>query len=325
MSFLWSGTTLLLSTIHQKKKPSPTDPYVLPDSAQSPDPSRSGGLVRLCGKPRFIEGTSLPALLLGKAEASMTVEAAVVLPLFLFFLLHLGCAIELIRLHGNLQLALWEICGKTAVYGYALEDQSFAPFFSGLYVREQLVETAGKEYLDQAPLQNGSAGLSLWESDLFSSRDEMDVTVTYAVSPWISSVSFLPFRMANRFCVHIWNGYEIPENPEADHVCEDVVYMTENGEVYHENPECTYLRLRIRQVTGQEAQSAVNLFGERYTPCERCRPDPSAGTLYLTEEGERYHASADCPGLKRTVLTVPRKRGETYPPCSRCAKEGGAG
>ena len=52
----------------------------------------------------------------------MTVEASIVLPLFLFFFLNLGCAIEMIRLHGNLQLALWQIGSKMAVYGYALDS-----------------------------------------------------------------------------------------------------------------------------------------------------------------------------------------------------------
>ena len=52
-----------------------------------------------------------------KASGSMTVEAAVVLPLFLFFFLNLGSAMEMIRLHSNLQLALLQVGNRLSVYG----------------------------------------------------------------------------------------------------------------------------------------------------------------------------------------------------------------
>lgn len=320
MSFLWSGKKLLLSTIIKKMKPSPTNQRFLQDSAQSPTISFGGKLRCKLQRYRPIERISLFTTLKKETEAGMTVEAAVVLPLFLFFLLNLSCAIELIRLHGNLQLALWETCSKVSIYGYALGDSNLAPIFTGLYIKNQLVENAGEEYLDNAPLQNGSRGLMLWESDIFSSQDELDVIVTYGASPWSSYAAFSSFRMANRYYAHIWNGYEIPEDPQAAQKYMDVVYMTENGEVYHENRNCTHLKLSIREVTRPEAEGSVNQWGNRYTPCEKCNPDPLDWRLYITEEGDRYHSSLDCSGLKRTVFTVPRSRAVEYPVCSRCAR-----
>ena len=52
----------------------------------------------------------------------MTVEASIVLPLILFFFMNLASSIEMIRLHGNLQLALWETGNELIVYGYALDS-----------------------------------------------------------------------------------------------------------------------------------------------------------------------------------------------------------
>lgn len=320
MSFLWGGKKLLLSTISKKMKPSPTNQRFLQDSAQSPSISFGGKLRCKLQRYRFIERISLFTALKKEVGAGMTVEAAVVLPLFLFFLLNLSCAIELIRLHGNIQLALWQTCSKVSIYGHAMEDSDFAPFFTGLYINNQLIECVGEEYLDNAPVQNGSKGLMLWESDIFSSQDELDVIVTYRVSPWSSYAAFSSFRMANRFYSHIWNGYEIPEDPQGAEKYLDVVYMTENGEVYHENRNCTHLKLSIREVTRPEAESAVNQWGSSYTPCEKCNPGPLSWKLYITEEGDRYHSSLDCPGLKRTVFTVPRSRAAEYPACSRCAR-----
>ena len=157
-----------------------------------------------------------------------------------------------------------------------------------------------------------------WESEVFSSDNEMDVIVTYQVSPWSGIASFVSFRMANRYYAHIWNGYEISNNPGQDAQAVDVVYMTENGSVYHEDRNCTHLQLSISQVSRAEALSQTNQWGKSYSPCEKCKPEASDQTLYITDEGDRYHSNRECSGLKRTVFSVPRSRVRNYRACSRC-------
>ncbi|MBD8948918.1 MAG: pilus assembly protein, partial [Blautia obeum] len=49
-----------------------------------------------------------------------------------------------------------------------------------------------------------------------------------------------------------------------------------------------------------------NKSGEKYHACERCRAG-SAGSVYITGEGNRYHGSLSCSGLKRTVEEVLQK------------------
>ena len=301
-----------------KKKPSPTNPNPIPGSAQNPEKFSGGSICRRTLKYCSIERISLFAFLTKRIDAGMTVEAAVVLPLMLYFLLNLSCAIELIRLHGNLQLALWEVGSRLAVYGYALEDSEVASLFTGFYIRNQVVEYAGKEYLDNSPLKNGSQGISMWESDIFSSEDELDVIVTYSVVPWSGLAAFSSFRMANRYYAHIWNGYDIPNDPEQSEQELDIVYITENGTVYHEDRNCTYLMLSVREVSRSVAETAVNQWGKKYSPCEKCKPDSINLTLYITEEGERYHSDRNCSGLKRTVFSVLRSRAVGYRACNRC-------
>ena len=72
----------------------------------------------------FIERASLLTLCKMGVQASMTVEAAFVLPLFLFLFVNLGSALEMIRLHGNLQLALWETGNRMCVYGHLVGDEA---------------------------------------------------------------------------------------------------------------------------------------------------------------------------------------------------------
>ncbi len=266
----------------------------------------------------------------GKAAAGMTVEAAVVLPLFLFFFLNLGCAIEMIRLHGNLQLALWEVGNRMSVYGYVLGETGAAGqngllqeisdvAFSYAYVKGQVVSYAGENYLNQSPLASGTGGLQFAESELFTSEDTFEIVLTYEVSPWMQIPKVRPFRMANKYYGHLWNGYRLSGTAEGD-VEQDIVYVAQNGTVYHEDRSCSHLSLTIRKVgVGQVAQER-NDSGARYTACERCARGERPGAVYLSAEGDRYHYSMDCSGLKRTVYTLARREAQArYRPCSRCA------
>lgn len=293
---------------------------------------------------RTIEGASLFTSPFRRLEASMTVEAAVVLPLFLFFFLNMGCAIELIRLHNNLEFALCDIGNRMAIYGYALsemeeqagikqadeeapgEERKNALFaelgdvvFSYIYVKNQIVDYLGRQYLEEAPIVNGADGLQFWESDIFDDNDCFEIIVTYRVEPFSSMIGFGSFRMTNRYYGHLWNGYHIPgtdENKEE----KDVVYVAENGRVYHEDRNCSYLVLSVREVSLQEACESRNSNGEKYEICMLCEKAGLQGKVYITEDGENIHYKRDCAGLKRTVYEVSRNQVQRYPPCSRCGQ-----
>ena len=336
MSLLWNGR-VIKKQLTRKNKPSPTIQGSIPDSARSQESSPDGGICRRSVTTRLIKGISLLTSVSGGAPAGMTVEASIVLPLFLFFFLNLGCAMEMIRLHGNLQLAVWQIGSRLSVYGYALEsgempeagaeDVGWWEDLAGLaisstYVRGQVVKFAGREYLDASPLTNGADGLQFWESRLLGEGGEMDIIVTYSVSPWSDLLGTISFRMANRYYGHIWNGYALSDGEESGGVEENqqTVYVTENGTVYHSSTECTHLRLTIRQVSAAAVGEERNESGAKYYPCERCSGGGSPGLLYITKDGKRYHFSRDCSGLKRTMntMTLEEAQDAGYPPCSRC-------
>lgn len=263
----------------------------------------------------------------------MTVEAAIVLPLFLFFFLNLSCAIEMIRLHCNLEAALCNTGNKMSVYGGLLvaegtktEDgddiilqEAGDMLFSYIYVKNSVIDYAGKEYLDSSPLLHGSDGLQFIESNIFTSQDTFNITMTYTVAPWIKYIGVSPFRMVNRYYGHIWNGYDLSDSAKDDKKTQ-VVYVAENADVYHEDSNCTHLRLTIRTISPLQIGSETNVYGKRYTLCEKCGKGIMPDKLYVGKEGERYHYRVDCPGLKRTVYSMNRAEAEQkYRPCSRCS------
>ena len=83
------------------------------------------------------------------------------------------------------------------------------------------------------------------------------------------------------------------------------------GEVYHRNPNCTYLKPRIYSSTVQQA-SDKGLRRCRY--CSGTKGD----TVYFTEYGECYHGSSGCSQLNRVVRAVHLDEVGGLPPCSKC-------
>ena len=123
MSSSWNGKkNWKLSTINQNPSPTCQRKNHMRDSARNSASAVDDSGKRSSIVSRFMERISLFTSPSEKTNASMTVEASILLPLFLFFFLNLGCALEMIRLHGNLQLALWETGSKLSVYGYAVSS-----------------------------------------------------------------------------------------------------------------------------------------------------------------------------------------------------------
>lgn len=323
MSFLWRKQKS--NSLTDYGNPSPTEQDISIDSGPAQDLKRTVHL--------SVEKTLLCAFLVRKLRAGMTVEAAMALPIFLLFLLNLGSAIEMIRLHGNLQTALWETGSKLAVYGYALgneeslrsveqEDPWWKEMagiaFSYLYIKDQMVDYLGEQYLEASPLSQGTDGLQFWESEIVQPNGEMEITLTYGVSPWCSLTGFFPFRMANRYHAHIWNGYDIVGNSGGSEEDLVTVYVTETGKVYHRDRNCTHLCLSIQAIAAGTQGNYRNENGGKYSECEKCRGEPATGTLYIAREGDCFHYSRECSGLKRTVFSILLKDAEDYRPCSRC-------
>ncbi len=348
MSSLWKDKRKKLTTNYEK--PSPKYDDHIQSLAQDLLSPQDRKIPLYFFISNSIKRISLFTSRFGMVNASMTVEAAIVLPLFLFFFLNLSCAIEMVRLHCNMELALWEAGNAMSVYGYAVTEENEGQAYeqaigsdnlledsirnnvntsedtwwnelagvvlSYTYVKNEIVDYLGRAYLESSPLTYGVDGLQFIESNIYESDDKFEVIVTYEVSSLIDMVGFHPFRMANRYYGHIWNGYEIPTI--ADSTQEQMVYITEYGQVYHQNRNCTHLQLSVRLVAMQEVIRLRNENGQKYTACEKCCDNEMKESVYITDAGRCYHYRRDCSGLKRRIVCVEASKVNGYKVCSRC-------
>ncbi len=283
-------------------------------------------------KKYFIKGISVLSLFKngkeGRNSGSMTVEAAIVLPVFLFFFLNFLWIIEIYNLHSTLLAALREVGRELSVYAYAYdsivqeeEDTGLEAFvenaaFSYLYVKQQLEGFAGEEYLDNSPLTYGKEGISYLSTSVLQENDVIDLVLTYQVSPFIKIAGYYPARFYNRYYGRAWTGYDVSGENEKD----SYVYIAQNAKVYHLSRDCTHIRLSVTECGAWQVDTLRNAFGSRYLPCELCVTGVQ-NSYYVAEAGERYHQELACSGLKRTVTTIQRSEAEKlYKLCERCGR-----
>lgn len=281
---------------------------------------------QLKNNSRFTKGTSPRAFLPLKIPASMTIEAAMVLPMFLLFFLMLGSGMEMLRFHSKMQMALWEIGRETCVYGTALKQGEMTPnavleqvgefVLSQTYVKDRIEQYLGKEYLREAPVQPEMEGWWFLAGAHFHEDDTVELTATYTAQPqWILS-GFQIFMMRNYFFGRSWTGYELKEGEN------ELFYLAENAQVYHRDANCSHIKLQPELVSSSELDEAVNGNGQHYRACSICARGSLLGEIWISPEGDCYHYRRDCPGLKRTIRAVTWDVAKKYRPCSRCGREG---
>lgn len=262
-----------------------------------------------------------------KRRGSMTLEAAMVLPLFLFAVLNLFRAVNDITLHVKMQTAMHQTGLALARHAYAYErigqgfelpDSALADVvFSQAYVRDRVVDAVGEAEFIRAGIHNGADGVSFLHSEILEG-DRITMVADYPAEALFLPERFSSFRMVNRVCLRKWTGYDSAAGMENADVPERIVYVTEYGEVYHCSRNCYHINVRIRQTDAEALDGERNGNGGRYLPCELCGGRRTDGVFYITEEGERYHTTASCSGLRRTVRAIPISEVGSRIPCSHC-------
>ena len=250
----------------------------------------------------------------GREKGSLTIEASLVLPIFLFAMFLALSVINLMRFHLNLQEAVHQEARKLAMTSYREWNVSAGSVGGAVLAR------LDGTLLSKAPIKGGGRGVDFSGSRL-DNREVIEIDACYD-----AELPYDFFNIFNRsFCaksvMHTFIGYEKGlDERTVRHEAEEYVYVTETGTVYHRDRECTYLRLSIKEVDRSTLKDLRNSSGHKYYACASC--GKSAGNrVYITSEGTSYHSSLSCHGLKRTVSCIPLSQAGGLRPCSRCGRK----
>ncbi len=244
-------------------------------------------------------------------RASVTVEASIALPLYIFFFVNILTAFDILRMQDDLTAALHQTGNRIAQQAFdiryaadalrgaadgpeeetldeaASEEEMLAEepaeevfsaedagtlVFTAATLGASVREYLGEEYLAHSVVDGGSEGLSFLNSRIMLRADEIDLVASFRVKPFIPGfIAFRSYPVEARYFGHAWTGYE---------------------------------------------PGGAGVDGER-------GDDP---IVYVTEHGTVYHRNLNCSHLRLSVRSIQTSEvldarnagGSRYTPCEIC-------
>lgn len=240
----------------------------------------------------------------------VTLEAAMLLPVFLIAVLALGCFIKVYDTAENVSHAILDETGYTASRAYGIKT---VPFFSG-----ELKKRIQQENHSVRDVQIKSFRYLYQEGN---KRGMIQVACQYRVKialPFsFSDEKVLKTRVKCRGFI----GKREEENPMAFDEMEregdwnPVWIFPDSGKKFH-SENCSYVKENAKQMV---------LTGDlkiQYQPCRLCRPGdlPVGSWVYcFIDTGKVYHR-AECRQVEKYTIEIDKEDalGRGYTPCSKC-------
>ena len=241
---------------------------------------------------------------------SVTVEAAATVPLFFLAVVTLLYLLEMMAVHTAVRSSL-QYAGKQAA-----KDTCITQMLMPSKVERDVVYAIGETRMERSIIAGGSSGMDCSASRMSVRTGIGTLNAEYQVKIPVPVFGIRPVKCRETMKIKAWSGYE---KEGLSDMGNDTVYVTENGLVYHKDYHCSYLDLSIRMTHMGTVSDLRNESGGRYYPCEHCMKG-NAGTIYITNFGDRYHSSLSCSGLKRTIYAIPVSEAAGKGACSKCGR-----
>lgn len=282
-------------------------------------------------------------------KASLTVEASLVLPIFLFFYMIFIYFIQIFIIQEVLQEALTEagLSMSRAAYIYSdfndvrdIEDfdrsileksideglqELSKSTVSHLAIKYTVADKLNIDMINNSCIAGGFDGIGFYGSNIMQGNDDIDLVARYRVKIPIRFFGLHKMDIIQRVKLRGWTGYQLQAlytgEDEEDNKNDKVVYIAETGTVYHYKRDCSHIKLSIEAIDEKPTWQR-NKNGGKYYPCESCckREDLSTKRYYISSYGDRYHIVKDCSRIKRTVKEVTLSQVGLRTPCKRCGK-----
>lgn len=260
--------------------------------------------------------------------ASYTIEAAIIMPLFITLMVFGMFLFRVLQVETGVQQAI-DISSRTMAVtlgnelnegesdkdvepgeNNTLSDEALLGLAIGMSEAEILSKSVPVEFVD-----GGNAGFNFLESKV--EGNYIDLKVNYTMTFPVGLLGDYSFTVSQRARNRKWIGYDKAENT----VDSQYVYITDHGEVYHSNCNCTYLRPSVHRIPIENLESSRNNGGAKYYECQRCKNKTAHGFVFLTDYGTAYHNDANCTEIKHNIKKVLYEEvKDTKRPCSKCGK-----
>ena len=253
---------------------------------------------------------STKTLLRIRKDGSMTVEASLVMPLFVLCMaLFLGL-FRVLQVETQVEQALSYAAGRQAVYCQTDRSGEAAGWTDAAAGSLLLKKSLKSQNCPGGYFQNGYSGIRLLSK---SDENYIRYEAVYKIRLPVSLFGWKQIPVSQSAVSRKWNGWNDSEQTE-----ETWVYITKSGKAYHKSTSCPYLDLSVKSVDKSRVSGLRNKDGSRYDACEKCAGKNGNGTVYITDYGTVYHSNLNCSGLKRTIYRVLLTEAKGKTPCKKC-------
>ena len=98
----------------------------------------------------------------------------------------------------------------------------------------------------------------------------------------------------------------------------ETVYVGKNSTRYHSSPSCHYLSNDLTAVSYGSLSGERNSGGKKYHPCSRCAKGVTGGTVYISPSGTSFHTTESCSAITAYGRPVLKSEVAHLGPCSYC-------
>lgn len=267
--------------------------------------------------------------------ASMTLEAAFALSLFLFAAVSLILPMKIMTTERRVQAGLEAVGEDFSRYAYiqdALEREKYTSvpgadeFAKGFC--KNLSAGAAVGYAQARAMTHIDTGnvisVSMMRSSIREDGETFDLIMDYKIRMPFPVLGLNATPRTARCCRRAWIGK--PGEDEGDGGTDDgeedeIVYVGRDSTRYHRDRGCHYLSNSLTAVSFETVGERRNDSGKKYYACAVCGRGAGAGsTVYIMPSGTSFHTTKDCTAIIAYVRAAHLSEVSYLGPCSYCSR-----
>lgn len=273
-------------------------------------------------------------------EASLTVEAALILPLILFMGVSLTLPVKMMDMKRQTQNTMEASAKDVAVASYVQRLMEEGDFFDSedggagdMFENLELLETAYLKTSILSSLDSSSLTDPMFEKAEIGDDDIIDLELSYKMKMPFEVLGISHISMESKARRRAWTGSDggrgrdiygeklsEDEDFDEDDRGDITVYVGKTSTRYHMDKNCHYLSNKLKAVDASRIPDLRNDSGGKYHPCPSCNPE-GRNTVYIMSSGTAYHSSEHCKAIIAYVEEAKLRDVEHLGPCSYCCKE----
>lgn len=266
-------------------------------------------------------------------SASLTLEAAISLSLFIFASVCLILPMKIMNTERRIQAALEQLGEDFSQYAYVKDaldkGKLFAIEGAGDFAKEfcrHLVSGMAQGYAQVRVAEHVDTEavrqITMVRSQILEDGENIDLILDYEIRLPFPVLGLPALQRTARCRRRAWIGKEgkdYGENNEQQTEEDPIVYVGKSSTRYHRSRSCHYLANQLTKVSKAQVENMRNESGGKYYPCAVC--GGSAGsTVYIMPSGSSYHSGKSCSAIVAYARAVRQSEVEHLGACSYCGR-----